>query len=56
MREHIVRDARQQMERRGPERQAAVILQREKAVGRGEALRPLNNYHNLIRSNNVLQN
>lgn len=47
VREHIVRDTRQQMERRGPERLTAVILQREKAVA-GEALRPLNNYQNLI--------
>ncbi len=47
VREHIVRDTRQQMERRGPERLTAVILHREKAVG-GEALHPLNNYHNLI--------
>lgn len=30
VREHIVRDMRQQMERRGPERLTAVILQRER--------------------------
>ena len=55
VKEHRVRDTRQQMERGGPERLTAAIHQREEAAG-GETLCPLNNYQNLIRrsGNNVL--
>lgn len=59
MKEHIVRDMRQQMVRRGLEEAYSSDTperERERAAG-GEALCPLNNYQNIIkRSNNVLPN
>lgn len=48
VKEHIVRDMRQQMERRGPEWLTAAIHQKGEVVG-GAAPCPLNNFQNIIR-------
>ena len=56
VRNYIVRDTRQQMERRSPGRLTEAKLQRGETAG-SEALCPLNNHPSLIRaSNDVPQN